>query len=185
LDTILVVGSTGSGGGALPSAPRLGEGVSGEDCLSISGAVQQHEHEHPGKRELFPSYHGIRCKARLCHGVPFPAASAPASTRQEGGGVGTQYYTMEQVSTHCTMTDCWLAAGGKVYDSTDFLQLHPGGAGSITRRAGGNATQDMKFHSAKSMRFWKAMEIGFVCQCVPKGMKKHPGGRQASSCSLQ
>jgi hypothetical protein len=121
----------------------------------------------------FPAYHSNRCRA-------LREADAGVS-----GGERLPYYTMEQVSRHCTPADCWMAAAGKVYDATDFMQLHPGGPRSLMLRAGGNATTDMKFHPTKSMRYWKAVEIGRVCQCVPKGGKHPAGGGSCGICVVQ
>ena len=36
-------------------------------------------------------------------------------------------YTAEDVSQHCTYSDCWLSYHGKVYDVTRFKGMHPGG----------------------------------------------------------
>ncbi|MFT4308913.1 MAG: cytochrome b5 domain-containing protein [Candidatus Woesearchaeota archaeon] len=41
------------------------------------------------------------------------------------------YITIEELSTHNTLDDCWIAYEGEVYDITLYLSRHPGGAGAI------------------------------------------------------
>jgi len=37
-------------------------------------------------------------------------------------------FSLEDVSEHNNGDDCWLAINGKVYDVTDYVSNHPGGA---------------------------------------------------------
>ena len=61
--------------------------------------------------------------------APTPSASAtPAG------------YTMEQVKANNTATKCWSAIDGKVYDLTNWISSHPGGAGAITSLCGTDGT---------------------------------------------
>lgn len=34
----------------------------------------------------------------------------------------------KDISKHSTGTDCWIVVDGQVWDVTDFLEMHPGGA---------------------------------------------------------
>lgn len=45
-----------------------------------------------------------------------------------------------EVMRHNTLEDCWIAIEGQVYDVSEFLQKHPGGAAKILRYAGSDAT---------------------------------------------
>lgn len=36
----------------------------------------------------------------------------------------------QQISEHRTPADCWIVVDGQVWDVTDFLKEHPGGAAS-------------------------------------------------------
>lgn len=36
----------------------------------------------------------------------------------------------KQISGHNTPSDCWIVVDGQVWDVTDFLEDHPGGAAS-------------------------------------------------------
>ncbi|KAJ6554423.1 FMN-dependent dehydrogenase-domain-containing protein [Mycena capillaripes] len=49
-------------------------------------------------------------------------------------------WSLEQVATHNSPTDCWVIINNSVYDVTDFLQEHPGGAKIILQYAGLDAT---------------------------------------------
>lgn len=49
-------------------------------------------------------------------------------------------YTAAEVATHNSRDSAWVVYDGKVYDLTDFVNLHPGGQGAILRAAGTDAT---------------------------------------------
>jgi len=40
----------------------------------------------------------------------------------------TKTYTIEGIANHSTRNDCWMAIDGKVYDVTNYIPMHPGGA---------------------------------------------------------
>jgi hypothetical protein len=44
--------------------------------------------------------------------------------------------TAEEVAIHNDRGSCWVIISGQVYDVTDFLDEHPGGASTIVRYAG-------------------------------------------------
>ncbi|KAL2223395.1 putative mitochondrial cytochrome b2 [Thermoascus aurantiacus ATCC 26904] len=47
----------------------------------------------------------------------------------------------QQISEHRTPADCWIVVDGQVWDVTDFLKEHPGGAAIILKYAGRDATK--------------------------------------------
>lgn len=49
-------------------------------------------------------------------------------------------FPVNEVMKHNTLEDCWIAIEGHVYDVSEFLQKHPGGAARIFRYAGKDAT---------------------------------------------
>ncbi|ORY66002.1 FMN-dependent dehydrogenase-domain-containing protein [Pseudomassariella vexata] len=50
--------------------------------------------------------------------------------------------SVAELSRHNTKHDCWIAIHSKVWDLTEFIDEHPGGAGILLRCAGKNATND-------------------------------------------
>lgn len=38
--------------------------------------------------------------------------------------------TFDELKAHNRSTDCWILVHDRVYDVSDFLEEHPGGAGS-------------------------------------------------------
>lgn len=51
-------------------------------------------------------------------------------------------YTGQEVAKHNTRESCWIIVHGKVYDVTEFLPEHPGGAKIILKYAGKDATAE-------------------------------------------
>jgi cytochrome b involved in lipid metabolism len=51
-------------------------------------------------------------------------------------------YTMEQVKTHNSGSSCWSAIEGNVYDLTQWINSHPGGAAAIRGLCGIDGTQE-------------------------------------------
>ncbi|PBK77212.1 cytochrome b2 [Armillaria solidipes] len=49
-------------------------------------------------------------------------------------------FTLQQVAEHSTASSCWVIIKNSVYDVTDFLSEHPGGAQIILKYAGKDAT---------------------------------------------
>ncbi|WWD17560.1 hypothetical protein CI109_102001 [Kwoniella shandongensis] len=64
-----------------------------------------------------------------------------AGTKQAGGQKLISY---EEVQKHKTRDDCWVIIDGKIYDVTEFLDQHPGGAEIILANAGKDATKIFK-----------------------------------------
>jgi hypothetical protein len=50
-------------------------------------------------------------------------------------------YTMEDVATHKSKGDTWMVINGGVYDVTEFMDIHPGGAGMLKMVAGKDAVR--------------------------------------------
>jgi len=70
-------------------------------------------------------------------------------------------YTMAEVEKHNTEEDVWIIINDKVYDCTEYLELHPGGVDSITINAGADATEDfVAIHSMKATKMLERYYIG-------------------------
>lgn len=68
---------------------------------------------------------------------PSPTAS-PTPTATETAEPG---FTLAEVSTRNTASECWVAISGNVYDLTRWIAQHPGGSGAITQLCGTDGTQ--------------------------------------------
>jgi hypothetical protein len=70
----------------------------------------------------------------VIRGAAPTVAPSPSATATPAG------YTMDQVKANNTATKCWSAIDGKVYDLTNWISSHPGGAGAITSLCGTDGT---------------------------------------------
>lgn len=67
--------------------------------------------------------------------------SAPTDTPAE---VSMESYTLEQVAEHGDQESCWTTIDGTVYDLTDWISKHPGGAGNILKICGIDGTETFR-----------------------------------------
>ena len=95
------------------------------------------------------------------------AAEATAAPHLKGGATldDAPSYSLADIAKHNTAEDCWIILHGKVYDTTEFLQGHPGGANSIVSVAGADSSQVFDaIHSQKAQAMLAQYEIGTVEQ---------------------
>jgi nitrate reductase (NAD(P)H) len=70
-------------------------------------------------------------------------------------------FTMDEIEKHNTEHDVWIIVNDKVYDCTEYLELHPGGADSILINAGADSTEDFEaIHSTKATKMLERFYIG-------------------------
>jgi len=69
-------------------------------------------------------------------------------------------FTMDEIQRHNTEDSCWLVVKGVVYDVTDFIPYHPGGARAIVKFGGTDAEVHYGFHSGTARKLWSKFEIG-------------------------
>ena len=73
--------------------------------------------------------------------TPSPAATQAASTpAPEPVKAPEALYTMAKVKQNDSATSCWSAINGNVYNLTQWIRSHPGGASAITGLCGTNGT---------------------------------------------
>lgn len=89
------------------------------------------------------------------------AAPAPAKTKTNDGG--TKLFTLEEIKEHNKEEDVWIIVNDRVYDCTEYLDLHPGGADSILINGGEDSTEDfVAIHSIKATKMLEKYYIGDV-----------------------
>lgn len=102
---------------------------------------------------------------------PATAAAAAAAPQK----LDNKTFTLQEVEKHNTEDDCWIIVKNRVYDCTEYLELHPGGVDSITINAGADATDDfVAIHSMKATKMLEKYYIGdldtsSVATATPKG----------------
>jgi hypothetical protein len=69
--------------------------------------------------------------------APTPTATVAPSPSASATPAG---YTMDQVKANNAASKCWSAIDGKVYDLTNWISSHPGGAGAINSLCGTDGT---------------------------------------------
>jgi len=73
-------------------------------------------------------------------GTAPPDSSSAVPSGAGGTAPATTVLTAAVVAGHNSRASYWLIIGGKIYDVTNFLRLHPGGAGEIVPYCGKEAT---------------------------------------------
>lgn len=72
-------------------------------------------------------------------------------------------YTLDEVSKHNKLEDCWIIIDDKVLDVTKFLTLHPAGKKIILDQGGKDATEQFwYFHSPSVLAKYEKLIIGRV-----------------------
>lgn len=84
--------------------------------------------------------------------------SAPVAAPTKTNG---KKFTYAEVKKHNKEDDVWIIVNDKVYDCTEYLELHPGGIESITMNGGMDATEDfVAIHSTKATKMLDKYYIG-------------------------
>lgn len=87
--------------------------------------------------------------------------AAPPAVDPVGRTDGKKLFTMEEIEKHNTEHDVWIIVHDKVYDCTEYLELHPGGMDSILINAGADSTEDfVAIHSSKATKMLEKFYIG-------------------------
>lgn len=84
----------------------------------------------------------------------------------------TTNLTAGEVAKHNSASDCWIIVNNGVYQVSEYLSLHPGGAGRITPYCGSDATQAFETqggrgsHSSRADTDLSQLKIGDLNQAV-------------------
>lgn len=70
-----------------------------------------------------------------------PTNTDSSNTTQTQPSQTAQVFTISDVASHNTASDCWLIVNGNVYDVSKFLSQHPGGEAEIIPYCGKEATK--------------------------------------------
>lgn len=63
----------------------------------------------------------------------------PKATQDTTANQQDKTFSMDEIATHSSKTDCWTVISGQVYNLTDFINRHPGGD-EVVRACGIDAT---------------------------------------------
>ena len=85
--------------------------------------------------------------------------------------------TLDEISQHNTADSLWCIIDSKVYDLTDFVDAHPGGATVLEQAAGQDVTADFfNLHRLEVLqKYEKSLCIGTVAGQKPQIIYPKPG----------
>lgn len=90
-----------------------------------------------------------------------PAVAVPPKTTTDSKGV--KKFTLSEIAKHNEEEDVWIIVNDRVYDCTEYLELHPGGVDSILINGGADSTEDfVAIHSIKATKMLEKYYIGDV-----------------------
>lgn len=96
----------------------------------------------------------------------------PGVTVDSNKSTGTFNLTASEVAKHNQATDCWIIINNSVYQVTEYLTLHPGGASIIIPYCGADATvvYDTKdgrgSHSGQANQDLSSLKLGTIGQAI-------------------
>ncbi len=94
------------------------------------------------------------------------ATTTTATTTTPTGSTAIRF-TLTQVGSHSSRTDCWVAVNGGVYNLTAWINQHPGGADRILAlcgKDGSTAFNTQHGSSAKANAALVSFKIGTLIQ---------------------
>lgn len=80
---------------------------------------------------------------------------APTDSGASSSTTDTLSFTMAEVTSHGTDSSCWSAVNGSVYDLTEWIGRHPGGAEAIKKICGKDGSE---LFNKKHGTFTKAID---------------------------
>jgi len=109
--------------------------------------------------------------AELKSSEPLKSVSAVPSSSLTKDNDKDREFTMEEVAQHARSGALWLAIHGKVYNVTEFIKTHPGGADALRGSAGLDATLDFEGvgHDNYARKLMIKYKIGRIKGYKPPG----------------
>lgn len=98
-----------------------------------------------------------------------------ATGEDMSGGARSGGVTIQEVRKHNTRDDCWMVLRGTVFNVTEYLRYHPGGADELMRGAGDDATSLFN-ETHKWVNFQHLLK-----SCVVGALVKEPRSRPAAA----
>lgn len=129
--------STDSGRQRMPLALKVMAGLA--LLLAVAANVQTFRVGESGAREVWGSTLAA-ASGTNGSGQDAAAASPGMETANPERPTSATEFTMAQVAQRNQPSDCWTVIDGNVYDLTDWIARHPGGAGVIESLCGVNGT---------------------------------------------
>jgi len=84
--------------------------------------------------------------------------SSELTTSTQSEKTEEKFYTMEEVAKHNSRESCWTVIRGEVYDLTQWIDKHPGGADKILALCGKDGTQAFEKKHGGQEKPEKALE---------------------------
>ncbi|WVZ74836.1 hypothetical protein U9M48_022962, partial [Paspalum notatum var. saurae] len=148
-------------------------------CRPRKGAEIGLVFEHPvqpGNQSggwMAPQKH-LEVAAEAATATPPPAglhrSTSAFTTNTAADDANNQLLTMSEVHEHASRDSAWIVVHGHVYDCTEYLNDHPGGADSILINAGADCTEEFDaIHSDKAQALLDAYRIGDLVTTTAPG----------------
>jgi nitrate reductase (NAD(P)H) len=94
-------------------------------------------------------------------GLHWSTSAATVTDTTTTTKVSNKTFTMSEVREHASRDSAWIVVHGHVYDCTEYLKDHPGGADSILINAGTDCTAEFDaIHSDKAKELLVPYDIG-------------------------
>lgn len=135
---------------------------------------------------LQPSYKAVGVAAKAGDDeFDKPAKVVPkaAADRLRAPGTGGRQIPMSEVALHNTEHDCWIVIDGKVFDTSKFNPLHPGGGSSIFINAGQETTEE--FEAIHSLKAWGQLADWYIGDVAAEGAATAVGDGHGAHAEME
>lgn len=144
-----------------PGGPEAVIRYAGKDATKAFN--DQESHDSAARRQLADMAIGTLAGGKSTNSTKDSGKSSSGATSNKLASGGKLISWLE-LSSHRSETDCWVAVEGKVYDVTDYLQKHPGGAQIMLNASGRDATKEFvdQGHTQNAREIMKKRYIGEI-----------------------